>query len=348
MKGRISRGGCQQQQQLNRCSSADPQAPITGGLVAAGHPQQQVKVKGVLTADLNTVPTVLMDHRAHLTENEFDRIVKLQDHLAQAEDRQWKAEKQHQQQKFRAMLQEQLAEKEARKEEQRQAKRAAANRAKLEAFHLQAKNAAEQKKQAEAAKRDEERRYIEQCKQAMDAAEAKRASDQEAWRAKQRAKYEQAGAAGLQKQLEDNARQLELQAAKEASAAEAKQAKQEAMRREAERQAAQHTAQQLREQMAYKAAAQQALEQQKLRERVEAVEARHALEAANKAEKAQRLSQKQLKMQQQQGELASWRQRKLEELNAPLLPADAWVHRKVLDGHERAFNHLEDGRGCDR
>jgi hypothetical protein len=38
----------------------------------------ELQVKGILTADLNTLPTILMDHRAHLTENEFDRIVKLQ------------------------------------------------------------------------------------------------------------------------------------------------------------------------------------------------------------------------------------------------------------------------------
>jgi hypothetical protein len=55
--------------------------------------------------------------------------------------------------------------------------------------------------------------------------------------------------------------------------------------------------------MAEKASAQRDLEQQKLWERAQAIEARHALETARKAEKAQCLSQKQQRMQQQQQEV---------------------------------------------
>jgi hypothetical protein len=35
-------------------------------------------VTTVLSPDLNVVPTVLLEHKAHLTENAFDRIIKEQ------------------------------------------------------------------------------------------------------------------------------------------------------------------------------------------------------------------------------------------------------------------------------
>jgi hypothetical protein len=33
-------------------------------------------------------------------------------------------------------------------------------------------------------------------------------------------------------------------------------------------------------------------------------------------------------------QLAAWRQRKFDELNAPLADADKWVHSKVLEGQD--------------
>ena len=36
-------------------------------------------------------------------------------------------------------------------------------------------------------------------------------------------------------------------------------------------------------------------------------------------------------------QLAEWRQRKFDELNAPMADADKWVHSKVLQGHDRTF-----------
>lgn len=42
-------------------------------------------------------------------------------------------------------------------------------------------------------------------------------------------------------------------------------------------------------------------------------------------------------------QLTEWRQRKFDELNAPLAEADSWVHKKVLHG-ERAFTNLRDNR----
>jgi len=42
----------------------------------------------------------------------------------------------------------------------------------------------------------------------MDAAEAKRLADQEAWRTKQRAKYEAAGGVSMERRLEEQARSV--------------------------------------------------------------------------------------------------------------------------------------------
>ena len=36
-------------------------------------------------------------------------------------------------------------------------------------------------------------------------------------------------------------------------------------------------------------------------------------------------------------QLAAWRQRKFDELNAPLAESDKWVHSKVLQGQQHAF-----------
>jgi hypothetical protein len=36
-------------------------------------------------------------------------------------------------------------------------------------------------------------------------------------------------------------------------------------------------------------------------------------------------------------QLAAWRQRKFDELNAPLADADKWVHSKVLEGQDHSF-----------
>jgi hypothetical protein len=36
-------------------------------------------------------------------------------------------------------------------------------------------------------------------------------------------------------------------------------------------------------------------------------------------------------------QLAAWRQRKFDELNAPMAPADTWVHTKVMQGQQTSF-----------
>lgn len=36
-------------------------------------------------------------------------------------------------------------------------------------------------------------------------------------------------------------------------------------------------------------------------------------------------------------QLAVWRQRKFDELNAPMADADKWVHAQVLKGQEHTF-----------
>lgn len=36
-------------------------------------------------------------------------------------------------------------------------------------------------------------------------------------------------------------------------------------------------------------------------------------------------------------QLAAWRQRKFDELNAPMSEGDKWVHCKVLQGQEHTF-----------
>jgi hypothetical protein len=36
-------------------------------------------------------------------------------------------------------------------------------------------------------------------------------------------------------------------------------------------------------------------------------------------------------------QLVAWRQRKFDELNAPMSPFDKWVHSKVLQGQQTSF-----------
>lgn len=43
-------------------------------------------------------------------------------------------------------------------------------------------------------------------------------------------------------------------------------------------------------------------------------------------------------------QVAEWRQRKFDELNGPLHESDSWVHKKVLQGQQRAFTNLKDNR----
>lgn len=43
-------------------------------------------------------------------------------------------------------------------------------------------------------------------------------------------------------------------------------------------------------------------------------------------------------------QLTEWRQRKFDELNAPLSDSDKWVHKDVLTGQKVAFTSLKDNR----
>ncbi|KAF6261031.1 hypothetical protein COO60DRAFT_1637087 [Scenedesmus sp. NREL 46B-D3] len=370
---------------INSTAASDEAYAVLKQEVAQAMLQNQPQVATVLSPDLNVVPTLLLEHKAHLTENAFDHIVKEQDRLAKEEDQLWQAGKQRRQVKetdealaaaYQAELQEvqqlratqrrqwnsyrqQQEEAQAARQAQAEAAargcaaaaaaRAAGNRAKLEAFKAEALAEADAKRVAAAARQEQERRYTEECKRAMDAAEVKRLADQQAWRDKQRAKYERAGGLSLERKGEQDAREAEARAAREAAAYDARQAAdaQHARKRSCRECSAQHTASSNRWAafcwMAAKEALRQAAAVQKLADAAAAALAKEQLEETLQAEKVQRNTAKQQQLQQQRQELSEWRQRKFTELNAPLAEADSWVHKKVLHG-ERAFTTLKDNR----
>jgi hypothetical protein len=85
--------------------------------------------------------------------------------------------------------------------------------------------------------------------QAMDVAQAKRLADQEAFRARQQAKYKRAGGVGLEKQKEQQAAAAAAKAAREAAEHEAKMAARAASKKAAEQAAAAAMVAQLKEQV---------------------------------------------------------------------------------------------------
>ena len=91
--------------------------------------------------------------------------------------------------------------------------------------------------------------------QAMNAAQAKRLADQEAFRARQQAKYRRAGGLGLEKQKEQEAAAAAAKAAREAAQHDAKMAALAAAKKAAEQAAAAAMVAQLKEQVRFGPAA---------------------------------------------------------------------------------------------
>ena len=255
---------------------------------------QRVKqVPTVLAYDVAApeLATALLEHKAHLTLNDYDLIVLSQVDEAQQQDAQRTAQKRQEQQQIAAIRAAQLAEVHAQRDAQRQAKlreveqmdaaveaacqaeiaekqqlraaqqrqwssyrqqqqeaaaikrraalaaerelaleraelqeaeeaaaaaaaaQAAANRAKLELFNAEREAALAAKRAAAVARQEREREYVEECKRAMEAAEAKRLEDQEAWRTKQKATYEAAGGIGMERKLQQQAKYVVMREA---------------------------------------------------------------------------------------------------------------------------------------